>query len=314
MKKEEVIKLSTKELIGNLKEAGYSRKARLLKKSSNDRSKTAENVISESNSKEVSRIINDIGQSDHYVRFECRKEEMRIHSIDSQTALIEKTYQSEHTFHYQTLTVDFFNTLGEFYGLDMGGEEDPAKINLDMSPETYDMIHTIDEEGLDRMIDDEPIQISLFLKAFKRNDQKIHQITYVNGKTDQMEDAFLFIPAEEYIWSISYRNVNNDQIIATSSSFKKFFEVVQLSVVDYLKSTLDKKVEKKDEKFFSFKRGFIFYWKSNVFLLFSILLFLLNKNSWAPDGDSYVWLFGIQVEALLMILSFIACLRPRVLE
>ncbi|KAA0566049.1 hypothetical protein F0342_05020 [Bacillus sp. CH30_1T] len=125
-----------------------------------------------------------------------------------------------------------------------------------------------------------------------------------------MEDAFLFIPAEEYIWSINYRNVNNTQIIATSSSFKKFFEVVQLSVVDYLTLKVDKKVEKKDEKFFSFKRGFIFYWKSNVFLLFSF--FLLNKNSWAPDGDSYVWIFGIQGEALLMILSFIACLRPRV--
>lgn len=72
--------------------------------------------------------------------------------------------------------------------------------------------------------------------------------------------------------------------------------------------------EKKDEKFFSFKRGFIFYWKSNVFLLCSILLFLLNKSSWAQDGDSYIWLFGIQVEALLILLSLIACLRPRILE
>jgi hypothetical protein len=72
--------------------------------------------------------------------------------------------------------------------------------------------------------------------------------------------------------------------------------------------------EKKDEKFFSLKRGFIFYWKSNVFLLFSILFFLLNKNSWALDGDSYMWLFGIEVEALIILLSFIACLRPRKLE
>ncbi|MCR8849896.1 hypothetical protein NQ095_15870 [Rossellomorea sp. SC111] len=79
-------------------------------------------------------------------------------------------------------------------------------------------------------------------------------------------------------------------------------------------SKVNKKGKKKDEKFFSFKRGFIFYWRSNVFLLFSILLFLLNKNKWAPDGDSYVWLFGIQVEALLILLSFIACLRPRILE
>jgi hypothetical protein len=155
--------------------------------------------------------------------------------------------------------VDFSNTLGEFYGLDMQVDEDPAKINLDMSQETYDMIHAIDENELDRMIDNEPFQISVFLKAFKANDQKIDQITYVNGKTDKMEDAFLFIPAEEYIWSINYRNVNNTQIIATSNSFKKFFEVVQLSVVDYPTSKVDKKVEKKDEKFFSFKRGFIFY-------------------------------------------------------
>jgi hypothetical protein len=188
-----------------------------------------------------------------YLYFLVIQKLLNVHVGVISTALIERIHQSEHTFYYQTLHVDFSNTLGEFYGLDMQVDEDPAKINLDMSQETYDMIHAIDENELDRMI---------------------------------------------------------NQIIATSSSFKKFFEAVQLSVVDYLTSKVDKKVEKKDEKFFSFKRGFIFYWKSNVFLLFSF--FLLNKNSWAPDGDSYVWILGIQVEALLMILSFIACLRPRV--
>ncbi|MGG1629344.1 hypothetical protein [Rossellomorea sp. NRS-1567] len=312
MTEEEIAQLSTEELVESLKEAGYSKKAKLLKKRIIDISRELEKSLRETNSKELNRIIHDIGTSSHYVLFKFRGEELRIHSIDTQTALFEKIHQSEHTFHYLPLQVDFSNRLGEFYGLDIQVDEDPAKINLDMNPETYDKILAINENELDRMIDNEPFQISLFLKAFKANDQKIDQITYSNGKTDKMEDAFLFIPAEEYIWSINYRNVNNNQIIATSSPFKKFFEVVQLSVVDYLTSKVDKKVEKKDEKFFSFKRGFIFYWKSNVFLLFSILLFLLNKNSWAKDGDSYVWVFGIQLEALLMILSFIACLRPRV--
>ncbi|KAA0566050.1 hypothetical protein F0342_05025 [Bacillus sp. CH30_1T] len=101
------------------------------------------------NSKGLNRITDDIGKLGHYVRFECSEKEMRIHSIDSQTALIERIHQSEHTFYYQTLHVDFSNTLGEFYGLDMQVDEDPAKINLGMSRETYDMIHAIDENELD---------------------------------------------------------------------------------------------------------------------------------------------------------------------
>ena len=314
MKKEKTIKLSTRELVGGLKEAGYSKKAGLLKKNFNDKSKDTEKVTNASDSKGFNRIINDIGKSTHYVHFKNKGKEWKIYSVDIQTTLIETIDQSEHTFCYQPLQIDFSNRLCEFYDLDLHIEEDPAKINLDMSAETYDMIHAIDEEGLDRMIDDEPFQISLFLKAFKANGQTVNQITYVNGKNGRMEDAFLFIPAEGYIWSINHENVNNNQIIATSSTFKQFFEVVQLSVVDYLTSKVNKKAEKKDEKFFSFKRGFIFYWKSNIFLLISILLFLLNKGSWASDGDNYVWLFGIQVEALLILLSFIACLRPRTLE
>jgi hypothetical protein len=92
MKKEKIIKLSTTEFIDGLKEAGYSKKARLFEKSSNDKRKKSENMKSIPNSKDLNRITDDIGKSGHYVRFECSEKEMRIHSIDSQTALIERIH------------------------------------------------------------------------------------------------------------------------------------------------------------------------------------------------------------------------------
>lgn len=318
MKKEAIIKLSTTELIDGLNEAGYSKKANLLKKKNNKNSEKMDKEIGESknNSKEFRKIIDDIGKSEHYVRFENREEKLLIHSIDRQLALIERIDCSEHTFFYQNLDKEISSLLCKFYNLNITVDEDPAKINLDLNASTYDMIHAIEEEELDRMIDDEsqPCQIRLFLKAFKSNGQKTEQITYVNSKANQTEDVYLFISAEEYIWSINHENVNDDQIIATSSSFKNFFEVVQLSVVDYLTLDFGKLVAKKDDKFFSIKRGFVFFLKSNALLLFFILLFFLNKNSWGLEGEGYVILFAVQVEALLIILSFIACLRPRVLE
>ncbi|UXH42993.1 hypothetical protein N5C46_15010 [Rossellomorea vietnamensis] len=318
MKKETIFNLSTTELINGLKQAGFSKKANQLKRKSNKHKEKRDQEIGESknNSKEFRKIIDDIGKSEHYVRFENGEEKLLIHSIDKQLALFERINRSKHTFFYQNLDKEVSLIVCEFYNLNIEVDEDPAKINLDLATSTFDMIHAIEEKELNRMINDQSqaFQIRLFLEAFKANGQKTNHITYVNSTANKTEDVYLFIPAEEYIWSINHEKVNDDQIIATSSSFKSFFEVVQLTVVEYLTSKFSKKGNKKDEKFFSIKRGFVFLIKSNVLLLLFTLLFFLNKNSWALDGEDYVTLFAVQGEALLIILSFIACLRPRILK
>ncbi|MGN1402361.1 MAG: hypothetical protein ACI4XL_12765 [Bacillus sp. (in: firmicutes)] len=81
-----------------------------------------------------------------------------------------------------------------------------------------------------------------------------------------------------------------------------------------MKETITTKKEARNNlKKFSVKRGFIFWLKSNIFLFFISLVVLSNRKSWNYfDGRLYFETFLLFVELMIILLSFIACLRPRV--
>lgn len=81
---------------------------------------------------------------------------------------------------------------------------------------------------------------------------------------------------------------------------------------DVITTDSSRKKEKPNEKYFSFKRGIVFFLKSNLFLLCLLILIYINKNNWSFEGDSFVELFFILSEVMILILFIPACLKPRV--
>lgn len=65
-------------------------------------------------------------------------------------------------------------------------------------------------------------------------------------------------------------------------------------------------------KRFSIKRGISFFGIGNLFLIFIVLLILFNWSRWFNEGIIYFVIFILLSEVMILILSFIACLKPRV--
>ncbi|CAH0345441.1 hypothetical protein [Bacillus sp. CECT 9360] len=316
--------LSTRALIGALFQAGFKNKAKQLGREHKMKKKELSEAINkaeyflkaESSSTELASILGHLAQAQRKVRFEKGQDYLIIHSIDEKNVLIESVHNAQHTFSVQSLDSGFYSMLCEFYGFDPSAREDPVKMNLEIDTETYDLIHAIEREELEKMIRDESYehQIRRFLEDFKANGQSVNSIDYTKNTHNQADSTVLFVPGKEYIWSIDYQQVKNNQIIATSSTVEQYFRIIERSLEEFLTVTVAKKKNSSETKPFSIQRGISFFVKGNVLLIVMLLLFNVNKNSWVEEGGSYVWLFGLQTEVIILLLSFIACLRPKTVK
>ena len=71
-------------------------------------------------------------------------------------------------------------------------------------------------------------------------------------------------------------------------------------------------MEKNDSlKKCSMKRGFSFWLKGQMFLLFIVAILLLNYRSWHYDWAGGFYSFILTSEIVIFLFSFIACLRPK---
>ncbi|MBP3040680.1 hypothetical protein J9303_14405 [Bacillaceae bacterium Marseille-Q3522] len=275
-------------------------------------------------SENIEAVISRIAASDRSVRLEKGTEYLIIHAYDKSEALLEYVHDNRHTFSNHSYSLGFQKTVSHFYSVDDEITEDPTKINIEFSEEMYNHIHAISPEELENEINDEQRepQIRRLLMDFKSNDQKMDQIffeKYIGIRHNkQIETAQLFVTGEKNIWNLNYEQINEDKIIFTSVSFAQFFQVINLMITDFFSEAEPKKLKarkpgvKNHNKRFSFRRGFSFFWKSNLVLLLMILCFFINKSSWGYEGGLTVVLFAFLSETMLIILSFIGCLRPRI--
>ncbi|MEW9675101.1 hypothetical protein ABRT01_02765 [Lentibacillus sp. L22] len=67
------------------------------------------------------------------------------------------------------------------------------------------------------------------------------------------------------------------------------------------------------QKYFSFKHGFLAFVKSNILLILILLVLVINKSEWRyDDGFGYVMMYLVFAEIFIVVLSFLACIKPYV--
>ncbi len=102
-----------------------------------------------------------------------------------------------------------------------------------------------------------------------------------------------------------------------SNSVSQYFNVLEKMMGELLFNASpgqDKNMSgnkyKEDEKF-AFKRGFTFFWKSNLVLILALLFFFINKSSWSEQGGFVVLLIILLSEFVIWLCSFFACFKKR---
>ena len=68
---------------------------------------------------------------------------------------------------------------------------------------------------------------------------------------------------------------------------------------------------KGEQKKFSLKRGFSFFWKSNLALLIAILFLYINQSSWSEEGGTVLLVLALIWGVLILFLSIIGCLKKQ---
>ena len=327
------ISVSTQELIEVLAQSGSNKRVREFAEENNISKKEIDQIIVTTQETKVNNsgnhivllknMVNSILNSNKMIRFENGDHCLLIYPSEGAGVILEDVHKNQHTFS-QFKTLNGLNEIiCNFYGVNSKLQEDPVKINIELSNDMYDLIHNKKSSDLDRMIEDQSIdsKIRLFLRDFKKNNQQVSKITFKKRKIEknlmQLDFVMLFVPGENNIWHINYEETDNNQIFLMSNSVSHYFNTLHNILDDFLQNhpQKNKKVisgnPKEEIGNFSFKRGLSFFWKSNLLLFIVILFFFINKSSWSQEGASDVLLFALLWEAVILLLSFCACLKKK---
>jgi len=215
--------------------------------------------------------------------------------------------------------------IARFYGADMTLEEDPMEMTINFSEKDYNQLHHKGSDELAEMILDEQVDDRLrsFLKDFKENHQTASRIHFKEkeNEKDFFKDSsvLFFVPNKEYIWHIKYDEIQQKKVFAMSNSLPQYFTGVEFIVNKFFeegtsslstkKSSHSNKVH--NEKFFSLKRGFSFFYKSNIAVMIGLVCFFINQSSWGEEGRVNVLIAFILAELFLTLLSLIACFKEK---
>lgn len=269
---------------------------------------------------------NHILHTNKVIRFENRNKRLFIYPYEGSEVLLEYIHGDQHTFSKFKNLLGLGEVVCDFYGMDYTIQEDPIKINIELSNDLYDSLHNIKSSKLDEMIEDikyEP-KIREFLNDFKWNNQQVSQITFKSRKTKnsnmKVDLAMFFVPGKDYIWHINYDESDKNQLFLMSNSVSQYFNVFEKIMGELLfidrpqqVKTMPGKKENKDKEAakFSFKRGFTFFWQGNLVLLIVLLFFFINKSSWSEQGGFVVLLITLLSEFVIWLCSFFACFKKR---
>lgn len=325
MKDAQKINVSSQNLIDALIEFGFTKRAREFAIESGFTLKEIDQQKKKSKGIEVSEplkeILNSVLSMSSMARFESGEKTLLVFPDSKSNIIVERIEENSYEFSKHDFK-ELNSILTEFYGWDTSKQDDFMKVNIGLSSDIYDLIHGIEPSGLDDMIEDEnfELQIRHFLRDFKRNYHQVSKIIFkkrrINTYVMEEDHVMLFVPSENFIWHINYEEIMDDQIILTSNSVPTYLSVVQKITEEILQGGIPnekKKVmnSKEEQKKFSFKRGFSFFWKSNLILLITILAININRASFSEGGGGLLLLLYLSWEALLILLSFFACFKER---
>ena len=326
MEQDQKISVSAQDLIAVLAHSGSVKRAKEFAKENNFSKKEIGQINETQPESNISNALKDIVSTvlgaSKMIRIENGNKYLLIYPAHRAGGILEYIHNGRH----ELIKYNSFQGLNElicnFYGLDFKLQGDPMKINIEISNSLYDQIHNMDSAELNKMIDDEKFDVKIrqFLRDFKRNNQQVCKLVFKKRKNEknymQEDFAMFFVPGEGYIWHIKFEEADNNKIFLMSNSVSHYFDVLQKILDDFLqdgRSHMKKtssKPKQEGEKF-SFKRGFSFFWKSNLVLLITILFFYINKSSWSEEGGPVVLLFALLWEVMIIILSMFACLKER---
>lgn len=267
-----------------------------------------------------------IKEANKKIHFEKGKDYLNIFSRKGSAPLIQKVQEGVHTFSIEP-RVDQ-NMFLDFYGYGNANEE-ISKFSIILSDSMYDSLHAMSPDELRTMYEEEEKGQKIFIRDFENNGQKVNYTTMynrkVNGNGWQQMIVEVFVPAINSVWYVNYDEINESNIKMYRITPQEYFMVQENISTDFFNSMEHDNVDEEmpnvntkesadDGKAFSFKRGFSFLMKSNLLLLCIFLLFFINKNSWAWEGEGFVYTFFFLSEIMVLLLFIPACLKPRVYE
>lgn len=305
--------LSTEELVQLLSQTGNRKKAKEISKRylhKGVRKPEINGVDVQNHHTDDNRIIQYLGGSQHSIVFENNSKILIIHSIKQDRILTEMIEDNRHTFSIMDLGEDFYKFIINFYCLQDTSKVDLYETAIAMDVSNYDRIHEMNKEELVEFIhkNDSKISAKHFLEDFAANKQKINSIAFTKkGRVLSME---FFVPSTKCMWMIDYTNVKADEIIIHSVSMEAYFKMIE-DLIRKVFTDFEGEKTKINDKFFSLKRGFPFFIKSNIVLVIIMLAIYINRNSWVYDGRDFYELFGFFSEVLILFITFIACFRPK---
>ncbi|WP_113928848.1 hypothetical protein [Bacillus sp. P14.5] len=215
--------------------------------------------------------------------------------------------------------------MAKFYEVDLSFENNPVEVNIGITEEDYDRLHSKTPDELTAMIQDEKVdkRLQRFLLDFKNNHQKADRINFkMKERTSELfteGSVLFFVPGEKNIWHIKYDEIESGMIYLMSNSIAEYFTGAELLIEKFLeeepvKPQLNKPAGTKkidSEKFFSIKRGFSFFYKSNIAVVIGLLCFFINQSSWVEQGGINLFIVFILTESFLLLLSLIACFKEK---
>lgn len=315
MTKKLLVEMTTEDLLATIKACDEDKFANEIRRQSKGFPLENQGKVMKDKLVSVKSLIHYWHQAESRVQLYDKNDYFSIYLQGEKTLLCHKAVNGNHTFYVTEESIQ--DIVMKFFGYFGVEKEDSLDLTIEIPGNLFDYIHEAKKDEIMKMSVDEEIdwRIREFLQSFLENKQTMHKIEMekknrgIWKKTDDM----LFLPGKDKIWHAEYDVKRQTSIYIHTNSVYQYFNIVEKIILDFainsyqepVKDTLD------NQKKFSIKRGFFYYLKGNIFLGLVLLIFLMNRNSWGYDGkDYYSSIFWLS-EIMLIILSFIVCLKPR---
>jgi hypothetical protein len=183
-------------------------------------------------------------QSSNKVRFVNEYHILITHLINNKYSLIQQIADQSHSFTFYPHSEGYQPIIENQLGLK---DENASLLDelqtIEISEEVFNEFHTLDEAVLHSMISDEKLNISLrtFLKDFKRNEQKLDNISFLNSnyvKDETTVDQVVFLlPSDGFVWHLDYEQVNQDKIFIVPVPNSLYVSKLQETLDSHFKLT-----------------------------------------------------------------------------
>ncbi len=316
MTKKLLVEMTTGDLLATIKACGEDKLANEIRRQSKDFPLETQGKVIEDKLITVKSLIHYWHQAESRVQLYDKNDYFSIYLQGEKTLLCHKAVNGNHTFFVTEESIQ--EIVANFYGYFGVEKEDSMELTIEIPGNLFDYIHEANKDEIMKMSVDEEIdgRIREFLQSFLENKQTMNKIEMEkkNSGLWKKTDDMLFLLGKDRIWHAEYDVKKRASIYIHTNSVYQYFNIVEKIILDFSINSYQEPVKEMldNQKKFSIKRGFFYYLKGNIFLFLVLLIFLINRNSWSYDGKDYYSSLFLLSELMLIILSVIACLKPRV--